>query len=79
MLLQKIYSKSQHGLSDTALKPSPHWRTLTVYGGTLSLEEFRKNTFKTNFLQWTNIRHRIFIFKKNKCLLIIIQFNDFSH
>ncbi len=24
MLLQKIYSKSQHGLSDTALKPSPH-------------------------------------------------------
>ncbi len=49
MLLQKIYSKSQHGLSDTALKPSPHWRTLTVYGGTLSLEEFRKNTFKQNF------------------------------
>ncbi len=49
MLLQKIYSKSQHGLSDTALKPSPHWRTLTVYGGTLSLEEFRKNTFKQKF------------------------------
>ncbi|UIB20707.1 putative protein 350L [Cricket iridovirus] len=64
MLLQKIYSKSQHGLSDTALKPSPHWRTLTVYGGTLSLEEFRKNTFKTKFFYNGPILDTGYLFSK---------------
>ncbi len=46
MLLQKIYSKSQHGLSDTALKPFSSLENINSIWRNLSLEEFRKNTFK---------------------------------
>jgi hypothetical protein len=45
MLLHKIFRENESG----SLNPSPHWRTLSGYGGVLSIEEFRGKTLLAKF------------------------------
>lgn len=39
MFLLKVYSELE---GETDIIPAPHWRTLKEYGGTLSIDDFRK-------------------------------------
>ncbi len=64
VMTKNLYASLNTDFQTTALKPSPHWRTLTVYGGTLSLEEFRKNTFKTKFFYNGPILDTGYLFSK---------------
>jgi hypothetical protein len=54
MLLHKIYKTimTENSVNEEdfiRLTPAPDWRTLVEYGGSLSIDEFRKNTIKTKF------------------------------
>ena len=45
-LLYRIYSEF---IKKDKIIPAPHWRMLTEYGGTLSIEEFRSSGVKTDY------------------------------
>ena len=36
---------------DISLMKAPHWRLLKDYGGELSIEEFRKNFYKVDYIE----------------------------
>ena len=38
-----LFRKENNSDVEKKLIPAPHWKTLNVYGGNLSIEEFRKN------------------------------------
>jgi hypothetical protein len=48
MLLYKIFKMVNKG-KITKLNPAPHWRMLTVYGGSLTISEFRENFDKIEY------------------------------
>lgn len=63
-LLNKIYF-DVFGKSSQILIEAPSWRLLKSYGGHMSIEEYRKNFYKVDYLDVNNV---IYPFPKSKCV-----------
>jgi hypothetical protein len=61
ILLHKIFRDISNS---KILNPSPHWRTLIEYGGTMSIEEFRDQTTNVEFTYRGPILDNVYLFSK---------------
>ena len=51
-LLYKMYHLCfPQAIVDNIIRPAPHWRLLKIYGGHLTIEEFRENYHKIQYIE----------------------------
>ena len=69
MLLKKIYYEMFQNYKLT-LEPASNWRLLKMYGGDLTIEQFRENFFKIDFV---NMNEFVTPFPNCKCVGMIFE------
>jgi hypothetical protein len=70
-LLNRIYY-TVFGSRSLPLIEAPSWRLLKNYGGHVSIEEYRKNFYKVEYLSADNV---IYPFPKSKCIGFLFERN----
>jgi len=71
VLLNKIYY-DMFGLKSQPLIEAPSWRLLKNYGGHILIEEFRRNFFKVEYNDFSNI---VYPLQKSKCVGFLFEKN----
>ncbi|CCV02386.1 hypothetical protein IIV31_014R [Armadillidium vulgare iridescent virus] len=65
MILMKLWREENKKNHFDVLKPAPSWRTLIEYGGTMTIDTFRNECSRTEFIYQGTILDTKYLFSKN--------------